>query len=372
MKVILYIGHHKVGSTALQTFLAQNWHRLIQAGILYPAVESRGFASTLARALSGKDRAGEADVNIREPHSALAYKMMAEVSEHRKVPGQFRRLPASPQMLLAIQNQIRFLKPQTVILCSEAFANFGQVRPALIETLTGIFPDAEFEVYCALRRPDDYLISWHGQRLKVGEKLPSLRDGGAVSYYDNIHFNFRTVVESWADLVPGVRLMLRPYDAILAAGGSTQDFMIQAGADFPDGLIPAGRANPSLPRAAMEIARRGNHELPPEPAQALRQHLLELPAEQVPVPNRDVWRRAARRAGRALCADPCLPVRADRAARLLPRSRRVEPPPPGARGRGGGGAAGAAGRPAARRPGPCQLSRQPAPRLRRLIRRLAA
>lgn len=288
MKVILYIGHHKVGSTALQTFLAQNWHRLIQAGILYPAVESRGFASTLARALSGKDRAGEVDVNIREPHSALAYKMMAEVSEHRKVPGQFRRLPASPQMLLAIQNQIRFLKPQTVILCSEAFANFGQVRPALIETLTGIFPDAEFEVYCALRRPDDYLISWHGQRLKVGETLPSLRDGGAVSYYDNIHFNFRTVVESWADLVPGVRLMLRPYDAILAAGGSTQDFMIQAGADFPDGLIPAGRANPSLPRAAMEIARRGNHELPPEPAQALRQHLLDLPAEQVPVPNRDV------------------------------------------------------------------------------------
>ena len=44
MKVILYIGHHKVGSTALQVFLSQNSHRLLQAGILYPAVEMQGFS----------------------------------------------------------------------------------------------------------------------------------------------------------------------------------------------------------------------------------------------------------------------------------------------------------------------------------------
>lgn len=39
MKVVFYIGHHKVGSTALQVYLSQNWLRLAQAGILYPAVE---------------------------------------------------------------------------------------------------------------------------------------------------------------------------------------------------------------------------------------------------------------------------------------------------------------------------------------------
>jgi hypothetical protein len=228
-----------------------------------------------------------ADVNIREPHSALAYKMMSEASEHRRVPPQFKRLPGSGQMLAAIQNQVQRLKPHTLILCSEAFANFGQVKPALIKTLCNVFPDAEFEIYCALRRPDDYLISWHGQRLKVGEKLAPLSQGGAAGYFDNIHFNFRTVIEPWINRVPKARLILRPYDEIVAAGGSTEDFTREVGCAFPEGMIPAGRANTSLPRAAMEIARCANHELPPPQAHALVQYLL-AGKDLEPVKNRNV------------------------------------------------------------------------------------
>ena len=112
MKVVFYIGHHKVGSTALQTYLAQNWLRLAQAGILYPSVETRGFSSNLERALGAGDSAGVDDVNIREPHSALAYKMMSEVSEHRRVPPQFKRLPGSGQMLAAIQKERELLATQ--------------------------------------------------------------------------------------------------------------------------------------------------------------------------------------------------------------------------------------------------------------------
>lgn len=288
MKLILYIGHHKVGSTALQMFLAQNWVRLARHGILYPSVETRGFASTLARALKGEDHAGEEDVNIREPHSALAYKMMSEVSEHRRVPVQFRRLPASGQMLAALQNQVRLLKPKTLILCSEAFANFGQVKPELIRTLTRIFPKAEIEVYCALRRPDDYLVSWHNQRLKVGETVERLSAGGAESYFGNIHFNFRTVVEPWGKQLPEAKLIVRPYAEIMAAGGSTQDFMARVAADFPAEMIPAGRANRSLPRAAMEIVRRANHALPGPQAHALTRFLLDEAGHLTPVPDADV------------------------------------------------------------------------------------
>jgi len=274
MKVILYIGHHKVGSTALQMFLAQNWLGLMRGGILYPSVESRGFSQNLARSLAGKDRAGQQDVNIREPHSALAYRMMSEVSK-RKVPQQFRFLPSAPQMFQAIRNQVRILKPDTVILCSEAFANFGQVDPGLIKRLGGLFPKAEIEIYCALRRPDEYLISWHGQRLKVGEKLDPLSNGGLKPYYETIHFDFRAVIETWVKELPQARLILRNYSDILAAGGSTQDFMQQTGATFPDGLAPVGRANTSLPRAAMEIVRRANHDLEPAQAHALCQYLLD-------------------------------------------------------------------------------------------------
>ncbi|GHF74751.1 hypothetical protein [Seohaeicola zhoushanensis] len=284
MKVIFYIGHHKVGSTALQSFLTLNWCRLAKHGILYPAVETRGFAANLARALGYPGPDLERDVNIREPHSALAYKMMAEVSD-RKVPQQFKRLPASVQMMLALQNQVREIGSETVILCSEAFANFGQVKPELIRTLADWFPGAEFEIYCALRRPDEYLVSWHGQRLKVGEKIPALSAGGAESYFDNIHFNFRTVVEPWLQQLPKARMILRPYGDILAVGGSTEDFMAQISVRMPDRLVPAGQANSSLPRAAMEIVRRGNHDLPPARAHALAQYLLTQGAALKPVAN---------------------------------------------------------------------------------------
>ncbi len=287
MKVIIYIGHHKVGSTALQVFLSQNWLRLAQNGILYPSVESRGFSHGLAMALGVGGPAGGGDMNVREPHSALAYRLMSEVSQ-RKVPEQFKRLPNAGQMLLALRAQVRSLQPRAVILCSEAFANFGQVDPSLITRLCASFPDAEFEVYCALRRPDDYLISWHGQRLKVGERLKPLGDGAMANYYDTIHFNFRMVVEAWANLVPDARLIIRPYSEILAAGGSTEDFMARTGLDYPDDLIATGQANKSLPRAALEIVRRANHALPPDQAHALSQYFLNAGDTLKPVPNSDI------------------------------------------------------------------------------------
>lgn len=293
MKVILYIGHHKVGSTALQVFLSQNWLALARAGILYPAVEARGFSNNLSKALADREQAAELPVNIREPHSALAYRLMSEVSD-RKVPAQFTHLPAGGQMLNALRAQTHWLKPEAVILCSEAFANFGEVRPELIRRLCNVYPDAEFEVYCALRRIDDYLVSWHGQRLKAGETPQQLSDGGATPYFNSIHFNFRAVVEAWAEQVPDVRMIVRPYGEILAAGGSTEDFMAQAGVAFPDGMTPAGRANRSLPRAAMEIVRRANSALEPDQARALRQYFLSPDSGLEPVPDKDVEMFGAR------------------------------------------------------------------------------
>lgn len=286
MKVILYIGHHKVGSTALQAFLSQNWLHLARAGILYPSVDMRGFSHNLAHALNGTGNTDDMDLNIREPHSALAYRMMNKAS-NRKVPTQFRNLPPVGQMFRAIRQQVAYIKPKTLILCSEAFSNFGQVMPALISQLRKLFPKADLQIYCALRRPDDYLISWHGQRLKVAEKLKPLSDGGLPPYYDTIHFNFRTVVEAWSDLIPEARLTLRPYSEILASGGSIEDFIAQSGIEVPTNLAPPGRANKSLPRAALEIVRQGNHALPPPQAHALCQYLLRNSVLE-PVPNKDI------------------------------------------------------------------------------------
>lgn len=287
MKVIVYIGHHKVGSTALQVFLSQNSHRLLSNGILYPWVEMRGAAHALGKAAGQGDRAEVLPVNICEPHSALAYKMMAERAG-RPVPPQFQMLPHPGQMFHAIRQQIAVLKPHTVILCSEAFSNFGAVEPELISQLLEQFPDADLRLYCALRRPDEYIVSWHGQRIKVGESVGPLMPDGVRSYFDTIHFDFRLAVEAWLERVPEGTLRLRNYADVRAAGGSEVDFMQQSGVEFPQGMLPVEPANLSLPHATFEIVRRAFTALPRKPAANLARFILKRSGQLDLPSNSDV------------------------------------------------------------------------------------
>lgn len=286
MKVILYIGHHKVGSTALQAYLAQNWLPLAKAGILYPAVEGQGFAANLAETLGHGNDASK-HVVVREPHSALAYRMIADAAK-RKMPKQFSGLPGTPQMLRSLRQQVDTLAPHTVILCSEAFSNFGQVAAEQIDRLCATFKDAEFQVYCALRRPDDYLTSWHGQRLKVGELARSLDGDGAQQYYDTIHFNYRMVVEEWVKRVPKARLSIRNYADILTVGGSAEDFVAETGLTLPDGMTAPGRANASLPLAAFALMERAITDLPGPARHQLSRFLQARGKALSPVANGEV------------------------------------------------------------------------------------
>ena len=289
MKVVIYIGHHKVGSTALQAYLSQNWRKLAKAGILYPAVETRGFANNLKKSLGADDKLAVSHVNVREPHSALAYRMISDVSD-RKIPPQFQALPGTSQMFHAINNQVEILQPDTLVLCSEAFANFGQVDPNAISRLANHLPKAtkEVQIYCALRRPDDYMISWHGQRLKVGEKPAPLMGDGVKQYQETIHFNYRLVVEAWHERMPKAQLTSRNYSDILATGGSIEDFIAQTGLSVPDNMVTPGRANPSLPRSAFAIMRRANEELSRPAAHALSVYLQRHGDDLSPVRNSDV------------------------------------------------------------------------------------
>lgn len=287
MKIVLYIGHHKVGSTALQVFLSQNSLKLMRAGILYPAVEMRSFAHLLAKAVKKGDEPAYLPGNVREPHSALAYQMISSISE-RPVPPQYRMLPSAEQMMHAIRCQIEELEPHTVVLCSEAFANFGEVSSGLIVRLREALPEAEIEIYCGLRRPDQYLVAWHGQRLKVAEPLPALRDIGHRAYARSIHYNFRKVIGPWHQKMPQARVILRNYADILASGGSPEDFMAQTGVDWPEGLLPVGKPNPSLPLAAMEIVREANAALPRPLALRFCKHVMENAGSLETVPDDEV------------------------------------------------------------------------------------
>ncbi|HID68139.1 MAG TPA: hypothetical protein EYP31_07770 [Roseibacterium sp.] len=283
MKLVLFIGHHKVGTTSLQDFLSRNAVPLARSGILYPSVEFEGMAMMLASAITGQDPVDVLPINAREPHNALAFRMLAD-HQKGKVPPFHKGLPGLGQMFRAINKQIEFLDPHTVILVAEVFANFAPADPALIERLKDAFPGADITLIATLRRIDEYLASWHGQRLTFGHKPEPLRTSGMMGYFNNIHFDYRLMLEGWIDAMPEAQMILRDYADVRAAGGSVTDFAVQAGLELPQGLLGEQRSNQSLHRGVYEIARQGNKALRPGQATRLRQILrdmtpdLDLPA----------------------------------------------------------------------------------------------
>lgn len=278
LNLILFIGHHKVGSTSLQDFLARNYISLAREGILYPFIDFEGlsYAASLASGHSQID--GALPINIREPHNALAFRMMAEATK-REVPSYHENLPARRQMFVAIKNQIRFNNPHTVILAAEVFANFNAVEPRLIRNLLSHFPDANITLVSTLRRIDEYIASWHGQRLKFGHSLPRLADNGMGAYETSIHFDYKLMLEGWVNALPNAKIILRNYTQVQQNGGSVADFFDQTGLKLPKESEPERRVNDSLHRATYEIARRGNHDLAAGKAKLLRKALRKAASE---------------------------------------------------------------------------------------------
>src|SRR6056297_1695519 len=122
MKLLIFLGHHKVGSSALQTYLGRNALALLRRDILYPAVEGQGLATLLSMALNNPGGGApdwpdgiEQPVNLREAHNALAFAMLAE-HRGKEVPALHQGLPPSDDMLRIIERQIEVLGPEVTIL----------------------------------------------------------------------------------------------------------------------------------------------------------------------------------------------------------------------------------------------------------------
>lgn len=286
MKLVIFIGHFKTGSSSLQSFLASNFLGLLRQGILYPSVETQGVARNLKSVLRGKELgAVGAGLNITEPHNALALKLKTEEDGHG-VPPYYPHLPSGFQMLEMIENQINELSPNSVVLCSEVFALLGLTENReSIARLARRFSHHDVTIYCNLRRPDEYLSSWHRQRLKFGAALERLSDKGLDEYFGSAHFEQAKVISGWfQDYFPNANLIVRNFSDVKSSGGSVLDFVKNSGIKFPANLEPVKDQNPSVPSALAEIGRRANHELP-RPSSSEVIHWLTTVQRRVDIPS---------------------------------------------------------------------------------------
>ena len=273
MKCIIYLGHHKTGSSALQEMFTRNAGILLQDGILYPFVEPEGHAYAHALMAGGDPDAG-LTFKVKSPHNHIGYVMQTEALKRDFIPDRYRPLPTAAQMFRSIRDDLARTGAQTLLLCSEVFSQYGTRQPALVGQMLEALGIADVSLYMTLRRPDLHLAAWFSQMLKFGRQPRLLSEGGAVDLYRTAHFDFERAVRPWADAVPRSKLFVHSYPAVMAAGGSEPHFTRTFGIDTGRFVPARGPVNPSIPYALYDLVLRANRELPSPTARSMQKALL--------------------------------------------------------------------------------------------------
>ncbi|MFZ3583822.1 hypothetical protein ACOI1H_16845 [Loktanella sp. DJP18] len=287
MKCIIYLGHHKTGSSALQEMFTRNAGVLLADCILYPFVEPQGQA--YARALlAGGDPDVGLTFKVKSPHNHIGYVMQTEALKGNFIPDRYQPLPTAAQMFQSIRDDLARTGAQTLLLCSEVFSHYGTRQPALVGQMLEALGIADVSLYMTLRRPDLHLGAWYSQMLKFGRRPRPLSAGGAADLYRTAHFNFEQALRPWADAVPGSRLFVHSYSEIMAAGGSEPHFTRTFGIDTSRFTPAKGPVNPSIPYALYDLVLRANRELPVPVARSMQKTLLAHRQRMTLPPNAEI------------------------------------------------------------------------------------
>ncbi len=240
MKLILHIGQHKTGTTALQDTLHADRARLRALGILYPE--------------AGRDH--RPDGSARNNHNGLFFAMEA----NRVRPG----LPSFQSLGEAVRSEIETAQPERIVISAEhAFlaADMPDTKPLVM--LDALIPGAR-DVVAYLRRPDRYLESWQRQLLRGRmTRLRPLHDPQRVRrLMKTCHLDYVRALRTYWDRYGSVRLF--NYETI---DDTVANFYSEVlGVDPP--ARPSKSTNPSIPAVMANLAHAYAREHDgPSPAQ---------------------------------------------------------------------------------------------------------
>ena len=245
-RVILHIGRHKTGTTAIQRFLRKNGPLLADYDLCYPDYGIRGFGHheigapiTRAALSRSQDRAAEIIAGLRNGLDTV-------------VQGQSMPL----------------------VISSEAFQNCD---PAVVRALFNGF-DVEVVVY--LREQVKYLLSAYAQKVQATDYSDTLEE----FFLSSSRSTYKDFLDDWERQFPG-RIRVKNYDRQeLLSGNVVVDFCHEfLGMDSE---IVAARchetdANPSLTSDLLEFKLRINQAepLPAEHSIMLFKALARLAVE---------------------------------------------------------------------------------------------
>lgn len=287
MKFILFIGQHKVGSTSLQTYMSLNSERLLKRGILYPNVVRADLRDKAKLWSARKLGVGPVPLIYREPHNALVQQMLAE-KDGRDPPPWFKNVPSAQEMFATIRSEISFYSPNIVFLCAESFSNFSEYDEEPLNWIGDLLNGCEVEIHCTLRRPDDYISSWHLQRLKFGNCIKPLCDGGLQEYLGTFHLDYQRMITPWQETFPQAKFSVVNYSEVMGKGGSIPSFWRQSNLEEPNGFKSVRRGNPSIHPAISEVVRLANCVLKPKDRQIFWRWIADRSKRFDLPPSKDV------------------------------------------------------------------------------------
>lgn len=229
MKVVLHIGTHKTGSSAIQHVLWENRQRLSRHGYLYPKTDSG-----------------------QRGHHEIAWAIRSATGGRTPAVGN--------GVLDRLRKQFESPKHHTTIISSEEF-EFAN-RPEQIKLVKRLFGKADVKVVLYLRRQDKLLLSEYNQHVR----MPETRFPGSIyDFYIRHNFvqrlNYLAVLKKWARAFGTENIVVRPFETGQFANGNLIDDARQALsiAEDVELQIPAGlRANASLSGAASMVLSQAN------------------------------------------------------------------------------------------------------------------
>jgi hypothetical protein len=243
MKLILHIGTHKTGTTALQQFLYANREPLAACGFHY-ATPPYGLqeANVVANALNvGKSRV-----------------VHAFLTKHMELARQ-----RGAHTILASAENFYAMSVLDAMQRREIYANAVERDHALIETLRSLMPEGmgTSQVVCYFRRPDRYAESLYSQHVKRGiifdgtfnELLPIVKP--ALFY--NAH------MRAWSDVFGKENCIARLYESV--SGDIVNDFVLNVINidDIAQFAHTQNHANKRVSRDVLEFKRLRNRTASP-------------------------------------------------------------------------------------------------------------